>query len=517
MLDIAKTFTTKAEYIKEFGKFDLGPQWKVEQTEFVDIEQAGGYQTADDTNEDIYPEPTSRIRLSIEQPNVSIEETYYWFLHFMRQELGFPQIEKIYDIFSASEASAIFGQMGQRLSIQQDRVSQYLTNVGGLVKQLFSLVRELRIIDEKLTPHREWKRRKSADITLKHTFISLVEGGGNNPDSIYSLSQRVGFTVLPDLFFGTHVYSIEDIDNEVDKGSMKEFNKVVKTVLKRKLFQYVVWKEKIEKELEARRRFQLQYTRQHWTVIQMYIAWVKPYLKAVKRMQQHQGFMDSPDIINAFDTTKLEIQILGKKPVNIGKKDGHYSCVLATFTYSTKPKLTYNQQYGQQAVAHTGKVKVTLRSYGWHDEDIKAYKLMRQQEDIAMLKSLDVHLASTFDALGKDFEKYLEEAEDEDALKRKEKRDEEAAKVEQDAKNAYNQHNKFHKLGPLEPFFEMGAGIGELFGSFFKGTKQKKSSKKVAKPNMRNENMLKKAAGKASIEMNVLYTVYKKTHRHLAW
>lgn len=519
MIGSSKHYENKTDYVKDFGKFDVGPNWNIEEAEFVNIGPAGDYQTADDTDEDPYPDPIKRLKLAVEKPNANIEETYYWFLQFLRHDLGYPQIDKIYDIFSASENSAVFGNMGQRMAIQQDRAAQYLRGVGELVKQLFQIVRELRIIDEKLEPYKKWKVNKSADISLKHNFIQLVEQGGNNPDSVYSLATKIGFTVLPDLFFGTHVYKLGKIDEEVDHGSVKEFNKVVRTVLKRKLYQYINWKEKSEKELESRRRFQLQYLRQHWTVIQLYMSWVKPYLKNIKRMGHSEGHMDSPDIINAFDATKVEIEILAKKPLRLKSSDGskdHYKCILAHFSYVTKPHLTYKQEYGQQAVAHKGRCEVTLRAYGWHKEDIEHYKNMRRQQDVEMLKALDVHIQGAFDALGDQFEQYLLESGEEMALERKKALDKkneesESAKAELDKKR-----NKFKKFGLLEPFLDIFMGFGELFGGFF-ASGPKREKKDDTPSTSRDKEKLKSSAVDASKEMGVLYTVYKKSHRNLSW
>lgn len=509
----------KTDYIKKFGsEFSSGKGWKIETDEFTNLREVGGYQTADDVDEDAYPAPIKRVKLAVEKPNTNIEETYYWFLHWLRQERGFTQVEKIYDIFSASENSAVFGNMAQRHAIQQDRAAQFLRGIGEMVKTLFQIVRELRIIDEKIEPYRQWKDKKSADITLKHTFISLVEGGANNPDSVYSLATKVGFTVLPDLFFNTHIYSIDDIDKEVDNGSVKEFNKVVRTVLKRKLYQYVNWKEKTEKELEARKKFQLQYLRQHWSVIQLYMSWVRPYLRTTRRMERSGNLTDNPDIISLFDNTLIEIEILAKRPLSMRKKNDHHSCVLINFKYTTKPTLSYKPEYGQQAVAHSGKVEVTLRAYGWHREDIEAYKKMRREEDVEMLRSINEHIGGAMDYLGKEFEQYLEEAGEEHALEKKKER-EKAEKEAADASNeALNKHNRFRKYGLLEPFLEMGAGVGEMFGGIFASSGQKKvKADNSPDPKARDDDKLKEAGKTASFEAGLLYTIYKKTHGQLSW
>ena len=52
-----------------------------------------------------------------------------------------------------------------------------------------------------------------------------------NAASVYGLSQTVGFTLLPDLFFRVAPKGPEDVDIVVDS---LEFNLKVKEVLKRK-------------------------------------------------------------------------------------------------------------------------------------------------------------------------------------------------------------------------------------------------------------------------------------------
>jgi hypothetical protein len=123
------------------------------------------------------------------------------------------------------------------------------------------------------------------------------------------------------------------------------------------------------------------------------------------------------------------------------------------------------------------------------------------------------------DFLGEQFERYLEEAHDEGALARKKERDKQAEKVAQDAQEARKEQNKYAKFGMAEPFFEMGAGIGELFGAMFSGSKggKKEILKEAASVPKRDKNKLQKAAKDAGFEAILAYTIYKKSHRMLAW
>ena len=91
---------------------------------------------------------------------------------------------------------------------------------------------------------------------------------------------------------------------------------MVKTVLKRKLFQYINWKEKSEKELHSRRAFQLKYLRQHWSVIRLYMSWIKPYLKSASRLTPNQTQLDSADLV----TPCLKLKSLLKNQLILEKK-----------------------------------------------------------------------------------------------------------------------------------------------------------------------------------------------------
>ncbi len=150
MMGSRKHFDRKTDYIKYFGK-KLG--WKIEDSEFANLRASGGYQLADERNEDAYPAPGKRSRIVIDDNTASVEEAYYWCLEFLRHDLGYTMIDKIYDVFSSTKSSALFGSTGQKASAQQDKAAQYLRGIGEMVRQLFQLVRELRIIDEKLQPY----------------------------------------------------------------------------------------------------------------------------------------------------------------------------------------------------------------------------------------------------------------------------------------------------------------------------------------------------------------------------
>lgn len=447
-----------------------------------------------------WPRPMKRHRLVHEAFNMSLEELYFWTLNHMRQDVGFYNVKKVTDTFSASENSAFFGQSAQRLSIQEDRASSFMRGISELVKTLFQIVRELRIIDERLDVYKDWKKSKSADATLKAFFAEFAEnkGGQMQPGSIYHLANQVGFSVLPDLFFNTIIYDKDDIDKVVDK---LDFNQNVRTILKRKLFQFLVWVEKTEKELVVRKRFQIKYLRQHYLTIKMYMSWVKPYLKHIRRLTMSEEQLDSAYLISSFETSATEIEIISYQEKSKGKV---CPVVLMTYYFTTRPVLQYNQEYNRGPV-HIGRGQWTIRAYGWTIDQINMYVAMKDREDRELLGLVDDQLKSAMEMLGDDLDKYLAEAEGQL------KTEEEKGTVPGDKE----------KLTPIQgtisafdPFISIFKGFGEIGKTFVPETWIVGKPKGPPTPSPKDvADAGKKAAG----AMWMVYKNYKKAHGLLSW
>ncbi len=442
-----------------------------------------------------YPKPTNRDRMYVEGYNMSIEEPYFWVLHYLRYFCGFTKFEKITDIFAAAENSSFFGSSQQRLGAQQDKVSQYLATVGKMVKELFQLVRELRVLDERLSYYVDSYRekspsRESAEITLKGIWVDMVEQGAKNPASVYGMAREVQFTTLPDLFFSTHPVKQEDVDVYVEtyRG---EFNRKVREVLKRKLRTFLTWKEHTFEEIKNRRKFTLKYLRQHYEIIRLYMAWVKPYLRNVQRLQMDQKQMDTVDLLVAFETSIIEVEYIAHMDTDVSP------VVLMSFWFRTRPEMSYQQEGWQKGPLHVGRVHINFRSYGWTKEEIEKYKEMKKEEEFKLLGLIDGSVKAAMEALGDELMRYLAEA-GEDSVKPRPESD----KLSKDEKG------NPAMLRILNPF----KSINDLL-------KPVKSSSKKASPKAAAEIAAKKASsGKKAISlMNSVYQHFKKHHAMLNW
>lgn len=504
-----------------------------------------------------YPKPERSFRMVLESYQQSIEEFYFWIIDHIR-EFGLHESIKISDLFAASEQSSFFGIAQQKIGLQQDKAAQFLKIIADMTKGLFQIVREVRILDERLAYYEDsqkfGEKAHSAEITLKGIWIDLVEGGAKNPASVYGLSREVGFVILPDLFFRVRREPNENDEAfhkkiaRMDKEQGGDFNPKVLEVLRRKLTQYYNWKDRTYHELKTRKNFQLKYLRQHYDTIMLYLNWVKPYLRNVRRLNLDLSKTDTADIISAFEGSMVEIEIiLKRKP----KQDSKYNAVvLCHWDYRTRPQLTYAQEYQRQPI-HVGRADMVLRGYVWTDEDLERYIAYRRHEDFAMLMSIEESIKEAVEGLGDKLREYLvqggeamlDEREVKDLaaqLKKEKHADDESAAVTKAkqiltlsktlfmnnlAKDRNEAQEKARNtvlgapkgssmMSILEPFAALASGTKEIATAFVSFKSAKKSAKKSE---LEDEKEKKDAQKMVENAMWNAYKNYKKAHGMMSW
>jgi len=460
--------------------------------------------------EDPIGKPVHSLFIEVEETGAGIEKFYFWIIKFLEstQPSGLSaingpkfKVEKIKDIFSASETSAFFGSIEQRKGLQQEKVSQYMATLGRMTRDLFQIVRELRIIDERLTYYNNSEDRKRPDwedseIALKSIWIDLVEGGSKNPGSVLGLGSQVGFVILPDLFFTIHPEKVSDVKTEISGGegkykNLEGINRKVREVLRRKLWQYLTWKETTGKEIRQRKSFVLKFLRQHYNVMRMYITWLKPYLRNIKRLQSSQE--NYPEIVAAFDTSKIELEILAKKVES--EKQEVFPCIIVKFDYVSIPQMAYQQEF-QRGALHVGDSKIIFEAYALTQKQIEAYKKKIEDEDLELIASV----YESMESLKDDLKNYLEQ-EGEKWFKK----DEEVKKEEK--KNILTAFFS----GITEGFSNVSKGFSGIFSIKLKSMTEKEES------HWSFMDAKKKAEDEAKLNLWILYDVFKKAHRMVTW
>ena len=481
-----------------------------------------------------FPKPAVFHRLMVEAINLPVEEAYFWMLDELRDGQSFNKSVKITDISAAAESSSFFGVMEQRMGLQQDKASQYLKGISEMLKALFQIVREIRIIDERIGYYNHTFNRKEAEIgkdeeaagseiTLKGIWVDQVEGGVKNAASVYGLAQTVGFSVLPDLFFRVRaddrgldkIGEKESFDSAVNKLVAKVdktvkattgFNDKVKEVLGRKLTQYYVWKLRTFKELKTRRAFTLKYLRQHYDTIKLYMGWIRPYLRNIQRLQMAEKLVrkDMADLITAFEGALVEIETL------LYKDKGHGEwkpVVLLYMYYRTRPSLSYVQEGYQRGPMHTGRFDMILRGYVWHEDEIKNYQNMREVEDLELLGSMDVSIKQALESLGDELKDYLRESGEELEGVGKENGKKKEGEIAKSVKEA------------AEPFTGVLAGIRELMSplSEVAGLLRKKDSGKKKRNFVKDDLEVNELDSEIKKTVYQAYKNYKKMHGMMTW
>lgn len=469
------------------------------------------------TSKDIPPSKGEEVlkaayKLQIDSMQANVEPNYYWILDYLKKPGAFGlglsgedgRVEKLKDIYTAGISSAYWGAVEQRKGMQQEKVSTYLATIGKMLKDTFQIVREIRVIKERLAFYdASEKGDKSAEVALKGTWVDMVEGGSKNPSSVYGLASQVGFAVLPDLFFRVAPKTSKDVDKEVEKcGKDLGLNKKIQEVLSRKLKQFMEWKEKTYRELKQREGFVIKYLRQHYDTIKLYMNWVRPYLKNVRELQM-QGESTDSALAKAFDTSIVELELLGIKysyeittPEGYkidGKYKKYFPAIWVNIKFTAMPMMAYQQEY-QRGAVHMGSTEITFKGIVITEDDLKKYKAQQDEEDLQIINSV----FESMESLGEEFKSYLKEAGEKFDEKKETKEESEPMTL-------------------FTPFTQVLKGFKELFTAFI----PKKEKKEEEKKPILNKAIEKKEKETAEIEAKKLaficYDIYKKAHGMMAW
>lgn len=452
------------------------------------------------------------LRISIDSMGDIVEKHYFFFQKFLTRQptsafgLHAEELVKLRDVFDASVSSTFHGQIGSKISAIQQQVSTYLTQIGQLTKTLFPMVREIRMMDERLAMYTASLGKEKGDeearqneVALKSVWVEVVEQGMQNPNSVYSMATKLGFVTLPDLFFGitpngkTPEEQQKNLTKILDSMQKeKAFSLKVRNALEKKLVQYYTWKAKTWSEMQHTRRFRIKALKQHYNVIHLYVSWLKPYLTSLKALQM-RGDITAPELVAAFETSKLELELLG-----VMKKGAKFrSCVLIRVTYVTRPELTYAQG-GARQVTHGGEVTISIEPYVATQEEIDFYKTYTERTLFQSVSGMEAtnfitDVEATLTSLGEDVQAYLKEAEEGKQGKKEETKEAKKASM-------------------LEPFSALGKSF-RIFVPEFKKKEKKPGKKEAIAAAKEKKEFEKDAAAKAWI----IYEVFKKSNGLLAW
>ncbi len=430
----------------------------------------------DVTKEDI------QYRLVYDSIGEGLEPIYFWILDFMRDKYHGLNLDvsKTADEYEASVGGAYFSEMGMKATRMQEQAMKLMQTINTVVRSLINLLYDLKEFEMRLETykkaHSENKdEAEAAVLGLKQVWIDQVDlkrGRG----SINMMAQQLQFVTLRDAFMIAK--------DEKDVAKM-DLNDRVKRILKVRIQEFLEWKNRSEKELQKRYNIEKAYVKSQVSSLKLYATWTKPYLKAAQKL----GMKDfgSPDIVSAFSNMVMELVLFGKKSIGKIKEKEYFSCVEVNLKFRTVPGAARTQagvHYVQE-----GKVEMEIKAYAFTNKDLD---ILKEQELYEGLDLIEDMVGTPLMELKEDIEHYLKQEKEEEEEKKKKK----------------------EAVSFIKGFGEMVGPVGDAF----KFIKSSFAAVKGGPSEFYKEREIKrKAIEDAKIKIEILYRIYKKSHRMCTW
>ncbi len=372
----------------------------------------------------------AKYKVTIENFSASLEPYYFWLLDFIKN-LGY-KMEKVDENIMASVTSAFFGEMAQRRMNFEKRGMEILGTINAIVKSIINLLYDLKELDRRLKVIEDLHSKDkatadAADLALKRVFLDEVDIAKGNA-SINQMSYKLEFVTLRDAFMSAKTPA------DIDK---MDLNDRVKRIAKSRLEEYLKWREQYEKDLKQRKKIELAYLKSQVESLKLYAMWAGPYLKAAQMIGFREPNPHDPELIHAFDQTKIQLKIRGTKKVWYYQVEKRYTgfsvkpkappqlkgeakkkwerenlgpsaiCMVEVdFDYATKPIMV--GQRGGGIYRFVGSLDITFKGYAFTEEDFEKLKLKEDEEALKFIEGLTTE---SLGALREDLEKYLSEFE----------------------------------------------------------------------------------------------------------
>jgi len=422
----------------------------------------------------------------------TLEPVYFWTLDFLRNQnpsgLGF-EVNKIEEEFEASAGGGFFGELGTKISVMQDRAMKILETINAILRTIINLIYDLKEYDMRLEIYdgidpdkqKDPKEREASEYSLKAVWMDQVDikaGMG----SINNLTRGdLQFVTLRDAFMQV---------NTTKQANKLDLNKRVKIILLKKLKEYTIWKKSSETELRKRYSVEKNYLRAQVDSLRLYTKWAKPYLRAAQKLGMKEFRTDanlpSPDIVTTFDNMKMELKLFGKKEIkpnnvhdsydNYKFNEKFYSCVEVEFQFRTAPQVA---RQGQSThYAHLGVIDIFFRAFGLSESDILDIEKLEVFEGMELIENLT---ESSLKDMQADIDYYVQGKEPKIKKAKKEK-----------------------LPNPFLGLKELLSPLNALFAEKEANSTQKKL-------------VVKSAKSEAMDSCQLLYSIFKKTHRMMTW
>ena len=374
------------------------------------------------------------IKLILDNPNIKIEQIYFWLVDFIRDSLKM-NINKLSDDFTSSVASAFFGEMGQRLANILNNARSLAELINTLTRTIISILNEYKqlysiyVLYENLLSENKDEAIASY-LSLKDRWLSNVDST-RGAGSLRNL-QTSRFPSIVDLFL------LADLKSELEKFKNKKligeelynalFNNQTNTVprdlnelfnngiinrriynlLNSRLIEFYSWLENNKKILYDRIILLKSYLKHELSSLLYYVEFAKPYFKFARKLLQSP---DQPvDVVNAFETAIINITLMANqkeiKVKDYDEKEGKEveKSYIPLYEIDMKARAiptvvgrtdTYTRMY-----SFLGRIDIVLRAYLVEKEEYESIIINQESEDLTYITGLtDDYIKSMSDLI----------------------------------------------------------------------------------------------------------------------
>ncbi|MFP3167054.1 MAG: hypothetical protein RXQ68_01340 [Candidatus Nanopusillus sp.] len=374
------------------------------------------------------------IKLILDNPNIKMEQIYFWLVDFIRDSLKM-DINKLSDDFTSSVASSFFGEMGQRLSNVLNNARSLAELINALTRTIISILNEYKqlysiyVLYENLLSKN--KEEAIASYTeLKDRWLSYVDST-RGAGALRNL-QTSRFPSIVDLFFlaelkseleklknkkliGEELYNelFNNQENTVPRDLNELFNngiinRRIYNLLNSRLIDFYSWLENNKKVLYDRIILLKSYLKHELSSLLYYVEFAKPYFKFARKLLQSP---DQPvDVVNAFETAIINISLIANqneiKVKEYNEKEGKEieKSYIPLYEIDMKaraiPTVVGRTDSYTRMYSFLGRIDIVLRAYLVEKEEYDSIIINQESEDLTYITGLtDDYIKSMSDLI----------------------------------------------------------------------------------------------------------------------
>jgi hypothetical protein len=374
------------------------------------------------------------IKLILDNPNIKMEQIYFWLVDFIRDSLKM-DINKLSDDFTSSVASAFFGEMGQRLANVLNNARSLAELINTLTRTIISILNEYKQLYSIYVLYENLLSKNSEEAIA--SYLALKDRWLSNVDSTRGAGalrnlQTSRFPSIVDLFF------LADLKSELEKFKNKKLigeelynalfnnsesttprdlnelfnngiiNRRIYNLLNSRLIEFYSWLENNKKVLYDRIILLKSYLKHELSSLLYYVEFAKPYFKFARKLLQNP---DQPvDVVNAFETAIINITLIANqneiKVKEYDEKEGKEieKSYIPLYEIDIKaraiPTVVGRTDSYTRMYSFLGRIDIVLRAYLVEKEEYESIIINQESEDLTYITGLtDDYIKSMSDLI----------------------------------------------------------------------------------------------------------------------